>query len=152
MKKALYQVGNMDSLDQSIGGENDDILLSDSVIGSHGIEIVILDQIIEKDKKGSLWGIVAENTSELENQVIVSRYKQELTLKATGKEIGVSRERVRQMESTALRKLRTSRVKRTLSERYEIAIEGAYRGSVGNFKHTWTSATEKAALKLGEMR
>lgn len=152
MRKALYEVGNMDSLDQSIGGENDDILLSDSVIGSIGIEIDILDQIIEKDKKGSLWGIVEENTSELENKVIVSRYRKDLTLEATGKEIGVSRERVRQMESTALRKLRTSRVKRTLSERYEIAIVEAYRGSVGSFKRTWTSATERAALKLGEMR
>lgn len=152
IKKALYEVGNMDSLDQSIGGENKDILLSDSVIGSNGIEIDILDQIIEKDKKGSLWSIVEENTSELENKVIVNRYRKDLTLEATGKEIGVSRERVRQMESTALRKLRTSRVKRTLSERYEIAIVEAYRGSVGSFNHTWTSATERAALKLREMR
>ena len=152
MRKALYEVGNMDSLDQSIGGENDDILLSDSVIGSNGIEIDILDQIIEKDKKGSLWGIVEENTSELENKVIVSRYKQELTLEATGKEIGVSRERIRQMESKALKKLRYPTVKRTIAERYEIAIVEAYRGSVGSFNHTWTSATERAALKLGEMR
>ena len=152
MKKALYEVGNMDSLDQSIGGENDDILLSDSVIGSYGIENDILDRIIEKDKKGSLWGIVEANTSELENKVIVSRYKQNLTLEATGKEIGVSRERVRQMESKALKTLRTTRVKRTIAERYEIALVEAYKGSVGSFKNTWTSATERAALKLGEMR
>lgn len=152
MKKALYEVGNIDSLDQSIGGENDDILLSDSVVGLIGIENDIVDQIIEEDKKNSLWGIVEENTSELENQVIVSRYKNDLTLEATGKEIGVSRERVRQMESKALKKLRTSRVKRTIAERYEIAMVEAYRGSVGSFKRTWTSATERAALKLREMR
>ncbi|SHM82516.1 Sigma-70, region 4 [Anaerosporobacter mobilis DSM 15930] len=95
---------------------------------------------------------MAENTSDLENQVIVSWYRKDLTLETTGKEIGVSRERVRQMESKALRKLRTSRVKRTIAERYEIAIVEAYRGSVGSFNHTWTSATERASLKLGEKR
>ncbi|WP_455717161.1 sigma-70 family RNA polymerase sigma factor [Anaerosporobacter sp.] len=151
MRKALYEVGNMDSLDQSIGGENDDILLSDSVIGLNGIENDILDRIIEKDKKGSLWGIVEENTNELENKVIVSRYRKDLTLEATGKEIGVSRERVRQIESTALKKLRTSRVKRALSERYEIALQVAYRGSINSFRNTWTSATEQAALKLYDL-
>lgn len=150
IKKALYEVGNMDSLDQSIGGENDNIRLSDSVIGSNGIENDILDQIIENDKKGSLWGIVEENTSELENKVIVNRYKKDLTLEATGKEIGVSRERVRQLESAALRKLRFTRVSRVISERYEIVIQGAYRGSVGSFNNTWTSATERAAIKLME--
>lgn len=152
MKKTLYEVGNMDSLDQSIGGENDDIRLSDSVIGSNGIENDIVDKIIEKDIKSSLWGIIEENTSEIENKVINSRYRKGLTLEATGKEMGVSRERVRQIESAALKRLRTSRVKRILSERYEIAIVGAYRGSVGSFKHTWTSATERAAMKLWEMR
>lgn len=150
IKKAMYEVGNMDSLNQSIGGENDDIRLSDSVIGSNGIENDILDRIIEKDKKCSLWGIVKENTSELENKVIVSRYKKDLTLEATGKEIGVSRERVRQMESAALRKLRFTRVSRVISERYEIVIQGAYRGSVGSFNNTWTSATERAVIKLME--
>lgn len=152
MRKALYEVGNIDSLDQVVGGENDDILLSDTVIGSNGIENDILDRIIEKDKKESLWDIVEENTSELENQVIVSRYRQDLTLEATSKEIGVSRERVRQMETKALKKLRYPSVKRTIAERYEIVIVEAYRGSVGSFKHTWTSATERAVLKLREMR
>lgn len=150
IKKVLYEVGNMDSLDQSIGGENNEIRLSDSVIGSNGIENDILDRIIEKDKKDSLWGIVEENTSELENKVIVSRYKKDLTLEATGKVIGVSRERVRQLESAALRKLRFTRVSRVISERYEIVIQGAYRGSVGSFNNTWTSATERAAIKLME--
>ncbi|WP_167955601.1 sigma-70 family RNA polymerase sigma factor [Anaerosporobacter faecicola] len=152
MRKELYEIGNMNSLDQVVGGENDDMFLSDTVIGSNGIENDIVDKIVEQDKKGSLWGIVEENTSEIENQVIVSRYRKDLTLEATGKEIGISRDRVRQMETRALRKLQSARVKRTIAERYEIAIVGAYRGSVGSFNHTWTSSTERAALKLEEMR
>lgn len=148
MKKALYEVGNMDSLDQPIGGENDDIRLSDSVIGSKGIENDIVDRIIDRDKKISLWDIVEDNTTDKENLVIVNRYKGNKTRETIGNEIGVSRERVRQMESTALRKLRTPRVTRMLAERYELTIQGAYRGTVGNFKNTWTSSTERTAIKL----
>lgn len=152
VKKALYEVGNMDSLDQSIGGENDDIRLSDSVIDSIGIENDIIDRFIDSDKKTSLWDIVEDNTTDKENLVIVYRYKGKKTREDIGNEIGVSGERVRQIEVAALRKLRSPRIKRMLAERYEIVIQGAYRGSIGNFNNTWTSATERAALKIYNLR
>lgn len=148
MRKQMYEVDGMDSLDRSINDDGDNMVLADSIIGSNGIENDIVDKVIEKDIKSSLWGIIEKNTSEIENKVINSRYRKDLTLDAIGKEMGVSRERVRQIESAAMKKLRTARVKRILSERYEIAIVSAYRGSVGSFKHTWTSATERAAMKL----
>ena len=152
MKKTYDIVGNVESLDQSIAGDNEEIRLSNSIIGLNGIENDIVDKIIEKDIKSSLWGIIEKNTSEKENKIINSRYKEGLTLEAIGKELGVTRERVRQIESVALKKLRTSRVQRMLSERYGIAMTGAYRGSLGSFKHTWTSSTEKTALKLYRLR
>lgn len=152
IKKALYEVANMDSLEQSIGGENDDICLSDFVIGSNGIENDIVDRIIDSDKKTSLWDIVEDNTTDKENLVIVYRYKGKKTREDIGNEIGVSGERVRQIEVAALRKLRSPRIKRMLAERYEIVIQGAYRGSIGNFNSTWTSATERAALKIYNLR
>lgn len=151
MKKQMYEIDGMDSLDRSINDDTDNMVLSDSVIGLNGIENDILDRIIEKDKKGSLWGIVEANTNERENRVIVDRYLNNKTLDALGGELGVSRERIRQLEKTAMKKLRTTGVKRILSERYEIALQVAYKGSVNSFHNTWTSATEYAAIKLYEL-
>ena len=148
MKKAMYEVSNMDSLDAELNTEDDSYSLSDTVVGSYGFEDDVVDQIIEEDKKGSLWGIVAENTDDVENKVVVCRYKANMTLDATAEIVGGSRERVRQLQAKALRKLRKPSVTRVLSERYEIALSGAYYGSVGSFKNTWTSSTERAALKL----
>lgn len=152
MRKQMYEVDGMDSLDRSINDDGYNMVLSDSVIGSNGIENDILDRIIEKDKKSSLWSIVEANTNERENRVIVDRYLNNKTLDALGGELGVSRERIRQLENTAMKKLRTTRVKRILSERYEIALQVAYKGSVNSFRNTWTSVTERAAIKLYEMK
>jgi len=74
------------------------------------------------------------------------------TLDTLGGELGVSRERIRQIEKAAMKKLRTARVKRILSERYEIALQVAYKGSINSFRNTWTSATERAAIKFYEVK
>lgn len=151
MRKQMYEIDGMDSLDRSINDDGDNMVLSDSVIGSNGIENDILDRFIEKDKKNSLWGIVEANTNERENRVIVDRYKYNKTLDTLGGELGVSRERIRQIEKIAMKKLRTVRVKRILSERYEIALQVAYKGGINRFHNTWSSATERAAIKLYEI-
>ena len=152
MRKQMYEIDGMDSLDRTINDDGDNMVLLDSIIGSNGIENDILDRIIENDKKGSLWGIVEANTNERENRVIEDRYMYNKTLDALGSELGVSRERIRQIEKTAMKKLRTARVKRILSERYEIALQVAYKGSINSFRNTWTSSTERAAIKFYEVK
>lgn len=148
MKSIMYKAGSIESLDISVNGNDSEILRYETIIGSNGIENDIIDRFIDRDKKISLWDIVEDNTTDKENLVIVNRYKCKKTREDIGNIIGVSGERVRQIEVAALRKLRSPRIKRMLAERYEVAIQGAYRGTVGNFKNTWTSSTERTAIKL----
>ena len=64
-----------------------------------------LKQIVEKCVKDCL--------TEKEMYVIKSRYEDDLTLKETGKALGVTRERVRQIEVKAIRKLRVRMYRKT---------------------------------------
>lgn len=45
--------------------------------------------------------------SERESQVLIYRYRMNLTLEETGRKYGVTKERIRQIEERALRKLRS---------------------------------------------
>jgi RNA polymerase primary sigma factor len=70
-----------------------------------------------------------------------------MTLDAAAKEMHTTRERVRQLQTAGLRKLRRGRISRMLSEKFEVNMAGAYSGSVTSFRYTWTSSTERVALK-----
>jgi hypothetical protein len=62
-----------------------------------------LDDILYEEE---LHRILKERLNEREYRIIYCRFWQELTLKETGKLVGVNQERIRQIESKALRKLR----------------------------------------------
>lgn len=98
------------SLDEPILADNDvDILLKDKIADNNrktGDEI-----LIEKARKEILNACLAE-LSQKERKVLLLRYgfvdDEDLSLKEVGKIIGLSRERVRQIEEEALRKLKRS--------------------------------------------
>jgi len=98
------------SLDEPLLADNDvDILLKDKIADNNrktGDEI-----LIEKARKEILNACLAE-LSEKERKVLLLRYgfvdDEDLSLKEVGKIIGLSRERVRQIEEEALRKLKRS--------------------------------------------
>lgn len=90
---------------------------------------------------------------EREADVIRKRYYNGLTLKETAATIGVSPERVRQLESGALRKLRRPKAEKRLQAYF--TDSGAYsaglRCGLHFFKDTHTSAQERAIMKLEEI-
>jgi len=59
-----------------------------------------------EDIKGTLAYVFAETLTEREARVLLLRYLDKLTYEEVGKECGVTRERIRQIEQKALRKLR----------------------------------------------
>ena len=126
VKKAMYEEANIDSLYAELGTEDDSYTLPDTVIGLYGFEDDVVDRIIEEEMKGSMWDIVEAYTDEAENKFIVCRYKDDMTLDATSNVVGCSRGQVRQIKTKALRKPRKPSVTRVLSERYELALSGAY--------------------------
>lgn len=84
--------------------------------------------------------------------VIRARYQEGKTLKETGKKMGVTKERIRQIESKALRELRSLSRARELypfldGERYSRGIVG---NGAAHFNQTWTSSTERVALWMVE--
>lgn len=63
---------------------------------------------------GILEDVMAKCLSERENKVLQMRYEWGMTLEEAGKECGVTRERIRQVEAKAIRKLRLQQYKGTI--------------------------------------
>ena len=91
---------------------------------------------------------------EREAATIRQRYFKGLTLKEAGAAMGVTSERVRQLEEKALRKLRRPAVTRRLNAYY--TDSGAYsaglrRTGLNTFRNSLTSSQEQAIIKLEEI-
>lgn len=141
------QYNNMKSLDEFLSG-TDDFLLGDSVPDqSVDLENDVINGMIEKSKRTELWQIVEDNVSPEENKVITARFRESMSLEATGQSMGQSREKARQIEAKALRKLRYPRCRRLLEEKFEVNYARVYRGSFSNFKYTGTSIVEDITIR-----
>lgn len=109
----------------------------------------LLDEIQKEELSLLLWSLVDE-LEKNEAEVIRKRYKYGHTLQSCGEELGISKDKVRNIESKALRKMRRSSVRKKL-EPYidERVVSVAYKSTgLGSFKRTWTSAPEMATLIL----
>lgn len=110
VEEVVQAKSEMLSLDEPLTADDDmDIRLKDKIADDNrktGDEI-----LIEKARKEILNSCLAE-LSEKERKVLLLRYgfvdDEDLSLKEVGKIIGLSRERVRQIEEEALRKLKRS--------------------------------------------
>ena len=147
LKKAMW-IKRLQSLDESFT-EDGETSLVDIVPGTEDVEERVLDAVEYCQLKAALWAEV-DSLPGNQPQVIHSRYQKGQTLKQTGEAIGVTPERVRIIESEALRELRKPRHGRKLcSFLPEAAGSQIYRhGGVREFNRTWMSSTERAVMKL----
>ncbi|HHV09752.1 MAG TPA: sigma-70 family RNA polymerase sigma factor [Clostridiales bacterium] len=149
VKKAVH-ADRIQSLDECLPG-TEDLELGDTVRDySIDIENDVTDSMIERSKRTELWQIVKDNVTQEENFVITARFRKGLTLEQTGEQIGKSRDMARQIEGSALRKLRRSRITRHLEERFEVNYARGYRGSLSSFRYTGTSIVESIAIRNEE--
>ncbi len=95
------------SLDASVGGEDDSVSLGD-LIGDESATDPH-QMLSDKNLKGSI-GDVMHVLDERELKIITARFgldgKREMTLEEVGKKFKVTRERIRQLQNIALRKLK----------------------------------------------
>lgn len=146
-------IANLDSLDRPLGGvEDDSIVIGDSVADSFDLEEDVIDRIQHEQMNQELWDCV-DSLEDRQAKVIRQRYQENMSLKAVGEQQGITTERVRQIQSKALRALRKSKNARRLkSYAEEFIMTDAYHSGLSNFRYTWTSSTERVAIKLLEER
>lgn len=124
--------------------------LGDTVASGTDVEGDVLDDVQAQHLNAELWAAV-DLLPEEQADIIRMRYKGSKTVREIGELIGLTGGKVRRLEVKALRELRHSDLIYPFCEYLPDAIgSGVYYGGVGQFNHTWTSSTERAALKLSE--
>ena len=116
-----------------------------------------IDDIIERIHREELHSAIEKELEEIperEATVIRKRYFEGMTLKEAGKHIGVTPERVRQLEARALRKLRRPQAARRLNVYFTDggAYSAGLRGTgLTSFKNSQSSSQERAIIRLEEI-
>jgi RNA polymerase sigma factor (sigma-70 family) len=150
-RQRLDPIHSATSLDLPIGENEDGGTLSDLVADP-------CDPYEEAERRVFLEQLHGEMVTaldalpELERGVIERRYYGGDTLTALGDEMGVSFQRVRQLETSGLRKLRHPRITRRLSPFIESRTNYFFHVGVDRFNTTGTSAVEEIAMQRERMR
>ena len=117
VKTALQIVRMPLSFDQPIGDDEEDLTLLDLVskTGTEDVEKEVVEEALHKEIERLL-----NVLDKRERTIIEERFglngKEPKTLNEVGEKLGISRERVRQLEQRALKKLRTLAMKRHLKD------------------------------------
>lgn len=148
IKKTHCSYKSMASIDKPIVSEGDEFSLSDTLADkSIDVENNAIDDLMKEYRKNELWKIVARECNEEENTIINAVYKTSKVRREIGQDLGITEAKVTSFHDKALRRLRYPRVRREIQNKFEINIAGAYSGGVASFNRTWTSSTERVALK-----
>ena len=145
------QMGNIRSLSEPIPGMDEDISLGDTVASGEDMEENTIREIDKERMKRELWLAVDQLPGNLPAAVRL-RYEDRLTLEKTGQALGVTRERVRQLERKALRMLRLPRRCEKFRAYHEEYLSAASVHHVGvrRYLETWESEVEREALRWAE--
>ena len=114
LEKIVYAYNSIQSLDEPLG-DDAEISRHEAIAGSDNVE----NEVVEKCTP-DIWDIIEEYLPKNEFEVVCMRYHGNLTLENVGKQIGKSRERVRQLESKGVRHLREPRTIRAIMKRYDV--------------------------------
>lgn len=130
-------------------GEDESLTLEDTIRDERDEIENTLERVQREELSRLLWSLV-DNLEKRESDVLRKRYKEGLSRKNCGEELGISAERVRLIENRAMQKMRSVSVRKQLeSYREERALSVAYSSTgLGTFRRTWTSAPERAVLIL----
>jgi hypothetical protein len=116
-----------------------------------------IGEVLERIHREELHSAIEKELEEIperEAAVIRKRYFEGMTLKEAGKHIGVTPERVRQLEARALRKLRRPQAARRLNIYFTDggAYSAGLRGTgLTSFKNSQSSSQERAIIRLEEI-
>lgn len=137
------QIGSLNSPIKDADGEYE---VMDTVPDEHNHYEDLEQSMFEDQARKELWASV-DTLKEKESLILHERYQNGKTLQGIGDDLGVTCERVRQIETKALKILRHRRAIRELARWYNFADMVSYKSvSTRSFQNTHTSATERAAI------
>ena len=142
-------IDRIKSIDLPIS-EDSDCYLYDMIPGQDDTESQATENVELQKIKAVLWELV-EGLPGQQPDIIKARYQEEMTMKAVGELLDISRSEVRALHDKALVRLRTSRRSPMLkSFMYDYIIDTEARKGIGvrTFNRSWTSATERVAIKI----
>lgn len=147
------RMGQIDSLSRPTAGEDEELTLADMASSGEDMEEDIMKALDRENMERELWLAVDDLPDGLP-AVVRFRYREGKTLEQTGQSLGVSRNRIRDLEAKAFRMLRTEKRSRKFRCYYEEYLQAAHICHVGleSFNRTWTSSVERDALGAYRIR
>ena len=147
------RMGQIDSLSRPTAGEDEELTLADMVSSGEDMEEDVMKALDTASMERELWLAVDDLPDGLP-AVVRFRYREGKTLEQTGQSLGVSRNRIRDLEAKAFRMLRTEKRSRKFRCYYEEYLQAAHVCHVGleSFNRTWTSSVERDALGAYRIR
>ena len=144
---AAIQIENADSTDSLIPGA-DDLTIGDMIRDPADMIENTDDRLWNEQLAKVLWELV-DGLDPEQAYVIKTHYQNEITMPEIDGMRGWKKGRANSLKVQAFRSLRYGKARRILLPFLpDRESPAALRGTVGNFKRTWTSATERTALKL----
>ena len=136
------------SIDTPLSEDPDAVTVGDMVQDPEAeVEEQAIASVYQEQLERTLWGSV-DTLPQQQAAVLRRRYQDGMTMAETGAALGVSIARIHTVEETALRRLRSGKLRKQLSPflddlRYSIGVHGSLLG----YKRSGMSSTEKAAFE-----
>ena len=147
------RMGRIDSLSRPTAGEDEELTLADLVPSGEDMEGDVIKALDTAAMGREVW-LAVDGLPDNLPAVVRMRYQDRKTLEQAGRNLGVSRERFRELERKAFRLLKTERSSRKFRCYYEEYLRAAPVRHVGveSFNRTWTSSVERDALGAYRIR
>ena len=106
---------------------------------------LVFDDVDKRITERKIWAEV-DKLKERQRVILHERFENNSTLEAIGKQLGISRERVRTTEAKALRALRVRKNVQAIGHNLGYGIKGLYHDGYGRYKRRGITSLELIAM------
>ena len=153
IEEIMLQMQPIRSLDETIETDADIVTLKDALASAENLEKNTIDRIYADYQQTAVWNICKKYISEKNFSILEARFLKGKSQKQIAADMGLSIQRVQQIESESLKKLRLGKAKKELSAKLFIEENQKYGTGLDSFRtHNFTSSTERRILRKEEIR
>ena len=149
----MLQMKPIRSLDETIETDADIMTLKDALASAENLEKNTIDRIYADYQQTAVWNICKKYISEKNFLILEASFLKGKSQKQIAADMGLSIQRVQQIESESLKKLRLGKAKKELYAKLFIEENQKYGTGLDSFRtHNFTSSTERRILRKEEIR